>query len=348
MVDANRAFVQGLMSRGTLTFDEAKPMIAAIFNAEDPDAEEPYTLDSVTEEQFMAFINAASHSLAPFDYQVKHARHQTTRKRIFALINVADDAVTQFATTHSADDLSYIKRLLHAMFDTNNTKRLELMAVDHTDALNLRRPPPSQNNDEEDENSNGKIQRKADKGLTIEGADTLLKNLIGEGWLEKTPKRHYTPSPRGLMELRRWLLETFNDADAEPNEWQRIKMCVACKEIVTIGQRCADPDCNVRLHDICTNAYFRTRRGGTKCPTCDAPWSGDNFVGDRALGRDRAVRQSAGRRRSGGSAAAQINGDYRSSRSSQTAAAAAAARSQPSSPVNERVPEDEDEDESGE
>jgi hypothetical protein len=32
--DGNRAFVQAFMSRGTLTLTEARPVLAAIFNAE--------------------------------------------------------------------------------------------------------------------------------------------------------------------------------------------------------------------------------------------------------------------------------------------------------------------------
>ncbi len=59
----------------------------------------------------------------------------------------------------------------------------------------------------------------------------------------------------------------YNDS-GDPNEWQRIKFCEACKEIVTIGQRCAEPECNVRHHNICLAAYWNSRPR-KKCPKCE-------------------------------------------------------------------------------
>ncbi len=43
--------------------------------------------------------------------------------------------------THSADEIAYINRLLHAMFATYNTVRMEVMAVDGKQALQVSRPP---------------------------------------------------------------------------------------------------------------------------------------------------------------------------------------------------------------
>jgi hypothetical protein len=120
-----------------------------------------------------------------------------------------------------------------------------------------------------------------DRGLTHEQAERALAGLVAEGWFERSKEGWYTLSPRALMELRGWLVETYNDSD-DAEEWQRIKFCQACKEIVTVGQRCSELECNVRLHDICEAAFWASRPG-KKCPRCETAWSGKAFVGQRAV-----------------------------------------------------------------
>lgn len=69
-------------------------------------------------------------------------------------------------------------------------------------------------------------------------AEKMLKTLVEEGWFDKSKKGYYSLSPRALMELRSWLIETYNDADEEDDDDDeripRIKQCAACKEIVTM------------------------------------------------------------------------------------------------------------------
>ena len=287
----DRAFIQGILARGSLTFDEAKPMIAAIFAADDPEAPRLRPED-ISKDQFLSFINTAAGSLAAFDLRLRKHEHQLTKKIVYAVTNISSDPVTQLATTLAADEISFVKRLLDAMFDTNNTPRLELMAIAGTPAVNLRKPPRKINSNDPDEENGQQSQRNPDKGLSIDEAETVLHNMMEGGWLERTPKKYLTLAPRGLMELRRWLVETYNDPDAEEDEWQRIKFCVACKEIVTMGQRCADRDCNARIHDTCSDSFFRSMLGQSKCPKCGVSWDGTHYVGDRATGRDRETRRN--------------------------------------------------------
>ena len=78
----------------------------------------------------------------------------------------------------------------------------------------------------------------------------------------------------GELVLQTWLVNEYNDEDAEADDWQRIKFCAACKAIVTVGRRCAELECNIRLHDICQEAYFRSKPE-KKCPKCETLWDGN-------------------------------------------------------------------------
>jgi hypothetical protein len=249
--------------------------------------------EDVTQADFDSYISAAADAISPYDYEIRSTQHQTSKERIYALVNSVSDPLTQLATTHTPDEISYIKRLLDAMFDTHNTRRREIMAVRSQQALEseVRKGSKRQSVGEATQST-----QSSDKGLTLGEAEKLLENLVKETWLERSAEGFYTLSPRALMELRSWLVEAYNDSD-DPNQWQRIKFCEACKEIVTIGQRCAERECNVRLHNICTAAFWNSRPGKT-CPKCDTAWDGKHYVGQKAITSTEEYLK--GKRRSGG------------------------------------------------
>jgi hypothetical protein len=274
-----------------LTFPEAQKIIAAITSNYEPG---DIDANSVTQEDLDAYIHAAREAISPLDYDIRNTRHQISKQRVWALVNDHSDPTTQLATIHTPEEIAFIKRLLDAMFETYNTPRMEVMAITEDQAIKLGRPPRTHTPAANDDSSG--TQANANKGLKHSEVLALLPSLVAEGWLEKSSDGFYSLAPRALLELRSWLTASYNDADAE-DEWQRIKSCEACKEIVTVGQRCTERDCTARLHDICQEAYWKARRE-KKCPTCDREWTGKHFVGERAVTRTEAFRR--GRRRGGG------------------------------------------------
>lgn len=294
----HRAFLQAFMSRGTMTTKEARAVIAAILSAGDEQGRRVKP-DRIPEDLLRSYIGKAREAIALLDYDIRSTVHQTTKEQIWAIINAHSDPSTQLATSRTPDELSFIKRLLDAMFETYNTQRQEVMAVTAAQARKVARPPAKpngSNRDADEEEAEPQQQRAADKGLKHSEVEKLLPSLVDEGWFELSDEGFYSLSARSLLELRTWLLEAYNDPDAGPEEWQRIKSCEACKDIVTVGQRCPDRDCNARIHDICSEAFWRTRRGGEKtCPRCQTAWTGQNYVGERSVTETAAAHRRAGR-----------------------------------------------------
>lgn len=297
--DTNRAFLQALMGRGTLTLEQGQQILAAIFTAQTGDDVKP---TAVSQGEFENYINAAAAAVSLYDYQIRSALHQATKERSWALVNTASDPATQLATTFAADEISFVKRVLDAIFDTYNTPRMEKLCITIQEAIALSRPPRQA--DEATQGGGGST----DRGLRHSDVHRVMEELVSANWLEKSPDGFYAPAPRALMELRTWLVDTYNDPDAAPDEWQRIKSCEACKEVVTHGQRCAERDCVARIHDICEEALWRARRART-CPRCDRGWAGDRFVGERAVTSTKAYRQSRGRGRTSNTLASDIFND---------------------------------------
>ncbi|GIK05280.1 hypothetical protein Aspvir_009384 [Aspergillus viridinutans] len=298
--DSNRAFLQAFMARSTMTFEEARPVLAAIFSAHEG---QPVSPDDVSQEDLDSYIEAANAAISPFDLEIRSTLRQlqidqqgdgsTQAERVYALVNTTSDPLMQLATTYSADEIAFIKRVLDAIFDTYNTRRSEAMVVSGIQAMQLAKAS-SDSNRRESQGATQRNQGGAAQSLTMSQAETVLKQLVEEGWLEKSRKGFYSLSPRGLMELRGWLIATYNEND-EGRRVDKIKFCAACKDIITVGQRCGNRDCSGRLHDMCTRNFFRMRQA-EQCPVCKAPWPGDKFVGERAITTTDAYMQ--GRRRS--------------------------------------------------
>ncbi|KAJ3496382.1 hypothetical protein NLG97_g2695 [Lecanicillium saksenae] len=293
--NTNRAFLQAMLARSSMTYRESRPIIATILNAENTgDQVRP---EQVTEDIFDQFMGTAREAASLFDYEIRRTQHQVTKERVYAFVNTASDPQTQLATTFSHDELAFVKRALEAMFDKFNTPRMEVVALTDMQAVKLARPNRRESAVNRNEDEPTQSQAPIDKGLKHSEVEIVLENLVGGGWFEKSREGFYSLTPRALLELRPWLVGTFNHPDAEEAEWQRIKFCEACKDIVTVGVRCSDPDCLFRIHDICEEAFWRMRRNKS-CPRCSREWTGNMYVGERAVTSTQAYQR--GRRQSGG------------------------------------------------
>ncbi|KAH8162571.1 hypothetical protein CIB48_g5665 [Xylaria polymorpha] len=276
--DGNRAFLQAFLARGTMTFKESQPILADIFTAQEGQAVEPA---QITQEDFDSYVSAASAAISPFDLEIRSAMHQVRKERVYAVVNTMSDPITQLATLHSADEIAFVKRVIDAMFERYNTPRMEALCIDEMQANKLRVPPRPEENEDEVMMENGEAGgqgQTAPKGLKSSEVESVMRSMVEEGCCGRgCSTRTTTPMP-------------------EEGEWQRVKFCEACKDVVTIGQRCSERDCLVRLHDNCAEAFFRTRRQRA-CAKCGRDWTGRHFVGERAVTETEAYQR--GRRRSG-------------------------------------------------
>jgi hypothetical protein len=314
--DSNRAFLQAFLARSVLTLETAKPILAALLTYRGGREVQP---QDATIEDLNMYIAEANRRLSPLDLEIRSTFHQQTRERVYALVNTTSDPLTQLATTYSPDEIVYLKKLLDAMFDGQNNKgKREAMCLSGIDAIHVGRAQSS-NRLDTTENGSGATQSSNAGMLGARDAEAMLNKLLEEGWLEKSRHGFYSLSPRALMELKGWLVDTYNDEDDAGERREKIKFCHACKEIITVvsgqffnfpqvdgevadngacvqGQRCARRECPCRLHDICTQNFFRMHRTQA-CPICKTEWDGEHYVGEKAITTSESYQMS--RRKSG-------------------------------------------------
>ena len=311
--NTHRAFLQALLARQVMTYEEAKPLIAAIETAHDDSR--PRLAEDVSQPDFDNYVEAVSTHISPFDFEIRHTLHQQTKQRVYALVNTTSDPLTQMATIHTADEIAFVKRVLDAMFETYNTMRAEVMALTSMQAVRLAKPPHPGDARRE----SGTQSQASNAGLTIAQAEKVLRDLVHENWFELSRNGFYSLSPRALIELRDWLVETYNgqpeqddDDDGEDVVVQQIKLCQACRDIVTVGQRCPNLRCAARLHSHCVQMMWRTQGGQEQCPQCRTAWAEPPPVGEKAARpRKSSVGNGTARtgRRSTGSARNDVSAD---------------------------------------
>ena len=229
--DANRAFLQAFLARSSLTLETAKPILAAVQSYQDG---RQVSAEDITAEDLNLYVSQANQKLSPLDLEIRTAFHQQTREKVYALVNTTSDALTQLATTFTPDEIAFVKRMLDEMFDgRQNTSRTEAMCLSGIDALKLGRSANNRRETQNGDADSGNTQPSTGN-LSPKEAETVLSKLVQEGWLERSPAGFYSLTPRALMELKSWLVETYNDEDDDGEQPDKIKFCHACKDIVTV------------------------------------------------------------------------------------------------------------------
>lgn len=191
----------------------------------------------------MSYIAATNTAVSPLDLEIRSSLRQTqtdeqtTPERVYALVNTTSDALTQLATIYTPDEIGFIKRLLDAMFETNNTRLAEAMVVSAMQATQLARVSVADANRRQSgtqQQQQQQTQGGAAQSLSMSQAEMILQQLVEDGWFEKSSKGFYSLSPRGLMELHGWLVATYNDDMDEDRRIAKIKFCAACRDIITV------------------------------------------------------------------------------------------------------------------
>ncbi|KAF2097942.1 hypothetical protein NA57DRAFT_76742 [Rhizodiscina lignyota] len=310
--NSHRAFLQVFLARSVMTFEEAQPILANILSVHD----RPTHINDVDLPLFRSYIHTINAALSRLDYEIRHTIHQTdnSRRAVYALVNTTSDPQTQLATSLSADEVAFVKRVLDAMFDTHGGGHAggrEVFAVKEMEAIQLAKVPRGSNAARDsgvgmsNDGRNGETQQLpivvggSAAPITMQRAQEVLDQMVESGFFERSDAGYYSLGTRGLMELRAWLQETYDepaqegDTPEEVERGKRIRFCEACRDVATVGQRCANQECGFRLHDFCVQKFFHGRRE-KKCPKCNTEWTDKSFVGERAA---RGYAES--RRRSG-------------------------------------------------
>lgn len=260
--DANRAFLQAFMARSSMTLEEAQPILAAILSTHGTytlhlQAHSPRTTpnktnhaipspedreispEDITQEHLTTYITAANTAISPFDLEIRSTLSQTqdpsptdSPPRIYALVNTTSDAITQLSTTYTADEIAFVKRILDFMFDTNNTRLCEGLCISSIQAIQQAKISGVDRRHSQNPATQA-TQGGAAQSLSMTQAENMMRNLVEEGWLEKSRAGFFSLTPRALMELRGWLISTYNEQD-EGGRGSKIKFCAACKDIVTV------------------------------------------------------------------------------------------------------------------
>ncbi|KAJ3405111.1 hypothetical protein CcCBS67573_g01087 [Chytriomyces confervae] len=222
-------------------------------------------------DQLSAFASSLNEHLALLDLELASIADPDTGVLFWALVNTSADQVSQLATSRTANDIAFIKRLIQLIMTADD----DVYQISMHDALR--------------ESKLGKF--------TLAESEALIESLVDNGWFSKNENGWLTLGLRALMELKSYLRQEFEES---------VQFCSVCKEIITTHyERCGVASCPGRLHKNCARRLFagsrRATAGGSsttasgerKCPHegCGSVWEGITPTPDLNGGSSNATRK---------------------------------------------------------
>ncbi|KAF9005578.1 Nse1 non-SMC component of SMC5-6 complex-domain-containing protein [Cyathus striatus] len=236
--DADRLFLQAILSRSVVTFDVAKALwekaVEAVKASNDA-VDVSYSNDRDSWDEFIARINK---SLDKLDLEFRHLHDESTGKEMYALVNRKGDEIAQMATDYTPAEIAFFKAIVEQIILAPR----ESFSVSSLIALR----------------EIGSIKPKVN--MSKSQAEVVLGSFVARGWLLKSKRGRYSLSTRSILELQPFLKSTYPDEILE---------CTICFEILTRGIACHTPNCKTRMHFHCFSNY--RRRHGV-CPSCGKDW----------------------------------------------------------------------------
>lgn len=216
--------------------------------------------------------------LEPLDFEIVESKDMDDSSiNIFSFVNKKPTGAIRLSTKYSQNDIQLVKYVIERIFgseyvnkdsvtDENGELQPQITySVPYMQMVKFLRDGPEIAADEDSEESTPIITR-----LSLEESDLFLKDLECYGWLERTHD-HYTLGARGLVELKKYLIDTYGKV---PNG--TISMCYGCGDVLTRGLACSNGSCNIRFHRYCCK-LVRKSRDNDSCPNPECNESIKNF-----------------------------------------------------------------------
>ncbi|XP_048349187.1 non-structural maintenance of chromosomes element 1 homolog [Sphaerodactylus townsendi] len=223
--DAHRQFLQALMSRGAV--DRVR---AATLHRQCCELHRVhYAADKLDE-----FIGVINRQLQPLSMEIRKGKEEESGHTCYALVNMAETAVTRMASDYTETELELFKKTMHQIVLSENG------FVSSTKMLNVA------------DQLKPKKMRKGD-------AEQVLRRLVQEKWLSEK-EGEFTLHARCILELEQYILSHYPDM---------VSKCHICHTLVIQKQVC--PDCGIATHAHCLARYVQAQTEPC-CPHCKQFW----------------------------------------------------------------------------
>lgn len=254
--NVERALLQYIISVGSAREESLTSVHTKLKQTDDEDLA---LIDGLKERRLDETIEKINDKLHLLGYEIAKAKSQETQEINYVFINTIADAPAKISTTHSPKEIEVIKKIIEKIIVECED---ESFVITSSEALKI-------------------CSRSAQ--LSASEGEHLLRELVNEGWLNRSNKGRYSLSIRALTELKRTLIDKYGIRSRTSPEGH-VTLCTGCNEIVTSGVRCFSDSCFIKFHSECQGHYFRAK--GTKCPNdeCTVDWAED---GPRPVGEKR-------------------------------------------------------------
>lgn len=246
--EAHKVLLTYIRSVRCISADELLEKFVILGEHFDIQMEEPMAMMR----DYIAEINVR---IAKAYFKIASVRDQETQEQQYVFINTKSDQFIQACSPYNVPELDAIKHLVDSIINANGY------------AFGL-------------PYGNAKQEVATVLKQKLGEADTFIRRLVDDGWINLTDQHRLVLSPMSIAELAEYLKDRFGVFSLS-DTLGKLLNCVVCNEVVTFGKKCPNTECPVSFHSKCFDVF---RRDNRVCPnrTCSEPLDGIINVGTRS------------------------------------------------------------------
>ncbi|PNF19244.1 Non-structural maintenance of chromosomes element 1-like protein [Cryptotermes secundus] len=228
--DLHKRFLQILMNRRMVSYEDAFRLFCKMYQSEEPDEEEA-TAGPCPKDMELA-VSIINKVIKGLNMEIRCAQDEITPAKYYLLVNTVDSHISRTFSKFSAAELEFFKTVLSEIVTSEDG------CISSTACLNLNSSLPG--------------------NMTKSDTEALLEKFCKYQWLyQKDGKVHLTIL--SIVELEPLILSAYEDY---------VNICRLCKRIVMQGYRC--DRCLALLHLHCVHLYTKGVDRIHSCPVCSA------------------------------------------------------------------------------
>lgn len=228
----------------------------------------------VDEETLSNVITSINNRLEILDLEIAESKDMDDSSiTLFSFVNRKSTGAIRLSTKYSDNEMQLVKEVVDRIFNSKfvNNNHTDNTGTMHPDIkytvpyMKLVKHLSSGSTSSRIESEDAIITR-----LSLEESEHFLQDLECYGWLERY-RENYTLSTRGLVELKKFLLDTYGKSPEGT-----ISTCFGCDDILTRGFSCSNPDCHIRFHSHCRDLVHKSKNSDD-CPNADCSEKLQNY-----------------------------------------------------------------------
>lgn len=191
--------------------------------------------------KLQTLISQINSRIDDYGFRIEQTRDQALGQLLYVFVNTRSDEWIQKLTPYLPAELEALNQVIESIVCSDNFSYAFPLRMAKMTYASLNKAKASE-------------------------AQYFFERLEDEGWLLVSPKENLVLLPLSLVELKKYLVDSYGYYSADDPTGRMLK-CLKCGDFVTIGKKCGTETCAVSYHRNCLAVQMRADKDCIRCGT---------------------------------------------------------------------------------